>query len=136
MLIYFIEKHAGSISLLYIQSPKYSTEVEKKLNQAAWKRGTGGRSSFNGVVATVFGASGFVGRYVCNKLGKIGTQVLIQISFWSIVSCSLSPTPRDLTVCHKTYLMVKTGARKPRLPHKLAKSCDVFLKSRSSTIFC
>ncbi|ODM92538.1 NADH dehydrogenase [ubiquinone] 1 alpha subcomplex subunit 9, mitochondrial [Orchesella cincta] len=39
------------------------------------KRGTGGRSSFNGIVATVFGVSGFVGKYVANKLGKFGTQV-------------------------------------------------------------
>lgn len=39
------------------------------------KRGTGGRSSFNGVVATVFGSPGFLGKYVCNKLGKLGTQV-------------------------------------------------------------
>ncbi|CAL8147024.1 unnamed protein product [Orchesella dallaii] len=41
------------------------------------KRGTGGRSSFNGVVATIFGSSGFIGKYVVNKLGKIGTQIII-----------------------------------------------------------
>lgn len=41
------------------------------------KRGTGGRCSFNGVVATVFGSSGFVGRYLCNKLGKTGTQMIL-----------------------------------------------------------
>lgn len=49
----------------------------KTTNLSAMKRGTGGRSSFNGMVATVFGSTGFVGRYVCNKLGKIGTQMIL-----------------------------------------------------------
>ncbi|KAL1129932.1 hypothetical protein AAG570_012876, partial [Ranatra chinensis] len=43
----------------------------------ALPQGTGGRSSFNGIVATVFGSSGFLGRYVCNRLGKIGTQLVL-----------------------------------------------------------
>lgn len=43
----------------------------------AIKRGTGGRSSFNGTVCTVFGGGGLVGRAVVNRLGKIGTQCVI-----------------------------------------------------------
>ncbi|EGF77702.1 hypothetical protein BATDEDRAFT_37370 [Batrachochytrium dendrobatidis JAM81] len=38
--------------------------------------GPGGRSSSSGQTATVFGATGFLGRYVVNNLGKIGTTVV------------------------------------------------------------
>jgi len=41
------------------------------------KYGEGGRNSFNGTVATVFGATGFLGRYVVNRLTRAGTQVVI-----------------------------------------------------------
>ena len=41
------------------------------------KKGTGGRSSFSGVVATVFGATGFIGRYIVNRLGRMGSQVVV-----------------------------------------------------------
>ncbi|CAL1547103.1 unnamed protein product [Lymnaea stagnalis] len=60
---------------IIIQRRDASNDVPTKLT--SMKRGTGGRSSFSGIVATVFGASGFLGRYVCNKLGKIGSQVII-----------------------------------------------------------
>ncbi|VVD03420.1 NADH dehydrogenase [ubiquinone] 1 alpha subcomplex subunit 9, mitochondrial [Leptidea sinapis] len=63
----------GSFSIVYIKSELYSSDC----NLASYKRGTGGRSSFNGTVATVFGCTGFVGRYLCNKLGKIGTQMIL-----------------------------------------------------------
>ena len=38
---------------------------------------TFGRSSVSGIKATVFGSSGFMGKYVVNKLGKIGSTVVL-----------------------------------------------------------
>eukprot|EP01127_Copromyxa_protea_P004846 TRINITY_DN14667_c0_g1_i1.p1 TRINITY_DN14667_c0_g1~~TRINITY_DN14667_c0_g1_i1.p1 ORF type:complete len:374 (-),score=92.57 TRINITY_DN14667_c0_g1_i1:83-1204(-) len=37
----------------------------------------GGRSSVSGVIATVFGCTGFLGRYVVNHLGRHGSQVVL-----------------------------------------------------------
>ncbi|KAF0852979.1 mitochondrial Complex I (CI) NADH:ubiquinone oxidoreductase subunit 39-kDa/NUEM/NDUFA9 form 1 [Andalucia godoyi] len=39
--------------------------------------GRGGRSSVSGITATVFGATGFLGRYVVNRLGKMGSRVIV-----------------------------------------------------------
>ncbi|XP_033112885.1 NADH dehydrogenase [ubiquinone] 1 alpha subcomplex subunit 9, mitochondrial-like [Anneissia japonica] len=46
-------------------------------NPSVVPRGRGGRSSFSGMSVGVFGASGFLGRYIVNRLGKQGTQIVI-----------------------------------------------------------
>lgn len=38
---------------------------------------TGGRSSVSGIKAAVFGGTGFLGKYVINRLGKMGTRVVV-----------------------------------------------------------
>eukprot|EP01121_Diplochlamys_sp_Union-15-3_P016087 TRINITY_DN5413_c0_g1_i2.p1 TRINITY_DN5413_c0_g1~~TRINITY_DN5413_c0_g1_i2.p1 ORF type:complete len:373 (-),score=52.14 TRINITY_DN5413_c0_g1_i2:85-1203(-) len=38
---------------------------------------SGGRSSVSGITATVFGATGFVARNIVNRLGRVGSQIVI-----------------------------------------------------------
>ncbi len=57
------------------QSRSYSDQLAI-VNQGL-RRGPGGRSSVNGVVAAVFGSTGFLGRYVVNAFGKMGSQVVL-----------------------------------------------------------
>ena len=62
-----------------VQSYDYSSQprVIKNPTMANLKRGTGGRSSFNGIVCTIFGCSGFIGNSLSIRLGKIGTQLIL-----------------------------------------------------------
>ncbi|XP_011164362.1 NADH dehydrogenase [ubiquinone] 1 alpha subcomplex subunit 9, mitochondrial [Solenopsis invicta] len=72
-------KQTTCIAAVAVQANHYSSEprIIKNPTTASLKKGTGGRSSFNGIVCTLFGSTGFVGRYLCNRLGKIGTQLVL-----------------------------------------------------------
>ncbi|KAI5126096.1 NADH dehydrogenase [ubiquinone] 1 alpha subcomplex subunit 9, mitochondrial [Manis pentadactyla] len=56
---------------------RFHGSPQHQLHHALIPHGKGGRSSVSGVVATVFGATGFLGRYVVNHLGRMGSQVIV-----------------------------------------------------------
>lgn len=61
-----------------IDHPRYiSTSLANKGVGHLVRKGTGGRSSVSGITAAVFGATGFLGRYVVSELAKIGSQILV-----------------------------------------------------------
>ncbi|KAI8970396.1 hypothetical protein BDF20DRAFT_891006 [Mycotypha africana] len=55
----------------------HDLSMRQKTGQVMIKHGLGGRSTTNGHIATVFGCTGFLGRYVVNRLARQGTQVVV-----------------------------------------------------------
>ncbi|CAM0136375.1 Protein-lysine N-methyltransferase efm5 [Umbelopsis sp. WA50703] len=51
--------------------------LRRKTGQPFIRQGGGGRSTSNGHIATVFGCTGFLGRYVVHRLAQQGTQVVV-----------------------------------------------------------
>ncbi|XP_010540921.1 PREDICTED: NADH dehydrogenase [ubiquinone] 1 alpha subcomplex subunit 9, mitochondrial [Tarenaya hassleriana] len=60
-----------------IDDRRYSSSLATKGMGHLARKGTGGRSSVSGIIATVFGATGFLGRYLVQQLAKMGSQVLV-----------------------------------------------------------
>eukprot|EP00889_Picochlorum_renovo_P008704 jgi/Picre1/35734/NNA_003194.t1 len=58
------------------QRSAYSTQLAIR-GADSLRAGSGGRSSVSGVTATIFGCSGFVGRYVAQSLGAMGTRLVL-----------------------------------------------------------
>lgn len=71
-------KPVSGTSIRYFSTPALAEDINitrtGKVNVAV---GPGGRSSRTGYVATVFGASGFLGRYLTSRLAKHGTITMV-----------------------------------------------------------
>ncbi|KAJ2019022.1 Protein-lysine N-methyltransferase efm5 [Coemansia sp. RSA 2337] len=56
---------------------KADVVIRKTTGQVLVGRGTYGRQSWNGQTATVFGCTGFLGRYIVARLAREGTKVIV-----------------------------------------------------------
>ncbi|KAL0723023.1 hypothetical protein Bca4012_037622 [Brassica carinata] len=56
---------------------RYSSSLATKGVGHLARKGSGWRSSVSGIVATVFGATGFLGRYLVQQLGELGVELLL-----------------------------------------------------------
>ncbi|KAJ2161496.1 Protein-lysine N-methyltransferase efm5 [Coemansia sp. RSA 552] len=67
----------ANTGVLLAKRGKADVTVRRTTGQLLVGRGTGGRQSWNGQTVTVFGCSGFLGRYVVARLAREGTKVIV-----------------------------------------------------------
>ncbi|KAJ1913338.1 Protein-lysine N-methyltransferase efm5 [Tieghemiomyces parasiticus] len=68
--------HLRPVAGIMVRSITTDVLIPPHSAQPVVRQGLTGRSSVSGHVATVFGCTGFLGRYVVNRLGKKGTKVV------------------------------------------------------------
>ncbi|CAO3600548.1 unnamed protein product [Absidia cylindrospora] len=69
-------KQTGRRTFIQVRA-MHDLTLRQTTGQPMIRQGLGGRSTTNGHIATVFGCTGFLGRYVVTKLAQLGTQVVI-----------------------------------------------------------
>jgi uncharacterized protein YbjT (DUF2867 family) len=69
--------HFASSAVTAVATSVFLGPPSRQVHHALIPHGKGGRLSVSGVAATVFGATGFLGRYVVNQLGRMGSQVIV-----------------------------------------------------------
>lgn len=82
-MFFFIADHLLTVFILLVggcipaglSAAWVTTVQQRKLHHALIPKGKGGRSSSSGIAATVFGATGFLGRYVVNRLGEYSVEI-------------------------------------------------------------
>ena len=67
----------SSSSIQYQYQPERGMAIDRQLTRGEYERGPGGRSSVAGINSSIFGGTGFLGKYLCFELGKTGHRVYL-----------------------------------------------------------
>lgn len=64
-------------SFVHVTQTSVMQMQKREVHESYLPAGRGGRSSFSGMVATVFGGTGFIGHIFLNRLSRLGTSIML-----------------------------------------------------------